>query len=119
MSQIYLPPNASRARLREAERARQHRAEIVRELSWGRISRRELIKWGLFTSAGMLAPIGGLNPFVASVGAQVGPTGSPPSPLYGVKRFTQPMPRFDVIPRLSFGVEVYSDNDPEPQAAAC
>ena len=80
MSQIYLPRNASRARLREAERARQHRAEIVRELSWGRISRRELIKWGLFTGAGMLAPIGGLNPFVASAGAQVGPTGAPPSP---------------------------------------
>jgi FtsP/CotA-like multicopper oxidase with cupredoxin domain len=119
MSQIYLPPNASRARLREAERARQNRAEIVRELSWGRISRRELIKWGLFTGAGMLAPIGGLNPFVASVGAQVGPTGAPPSPLFGCKSFTQPMPRFDVIPRLNFGAEAYSDFDPEPQAAAC
>ena len=33
---IYLPRNASKARLRDAERARENRAEIVRELSWGR-----------------------------------------------------------------------------------
>jgi hypothetical protein len=33
MSRIYLPSTASKARLREAERARSHRAEIVRELS--------------------------------------------------------------------------------------
>src|SRR5436853_573309 len=70
MSRIYLPWNASKARLRDAEHARRNRAEIVRELSWGRISRRDLFKWGLLTGAGMLAPIGGLNPFVASVKAQ-------------------------------------------------
>jgi FtsP/CotA-like multicopper oxidase with cupredoxin domain len=99
MGQIYLPCNASRARLRDAERARRNRAEIVRELSWGRISRRDLIKWGLFTSAGLLAPIGGLNPFVASASAQVGPSGAPPSPRFGSEPFSQPMPRFDVIPR--------------------
>ena len=51
MSRIYLPWNASKARQRDAERARQHRAEIVRELSWGRVSRRDLIKFGLFTTA--------------------------------------------------------------------
>jgi hypothetical protein len=100
MSEIYLARNASRARLRDAECARQNRAEIVRELSWGRISRRDVIKWGLFTSAGLLAPIGGLNPFVASARAQaIGPTGAPPSPLFGCTSFTQPMPRFDVITR--------------------
>jgi manganese oxidase len=101
MGQIYLPCNASRRRLRDAERARQNRAEIVRELSWGRISRRDLIKWGLFTSAGLLAPIGGLNPFVPSASAQsqVGPTGAPPSPRFNTAPFTQPMPRFDVISR--------------------
>jgi FtsP/CotA-like multicopper oxidase with cupredoxin domain len=101
MSQIYLPHNASKARLREAECARRNRAEIVRELSWGRISRRDLIKWGLFTSAGLLAPIGGLNPFVASARAQaIGPTGAPPSPRFDCAPFSQPMPRFDVVPRL-------------------
>src|SRR6188472_3520903 len=100
MSRIYLPWNASRARLRDAENARRNRAEIARELSWGRVSRRELIKMGLFTGAGMLAPIGGLNPFVGSVSAATaGPTGAPPSPLWGVKEFTQPMGRFDLLDR--------------------
>jgi FtsP/CotA-like multicopper oxidase with cupredoxin domain len=98
MSRLFLPCNTSRARLKAAERARAHRAEIVRELSWGRISRRELIKMGLFTSAGMLAPIRGLNPFVSEVSAQI-PTGTPPSPLFGAQPFTQPMLRLDVIPR--------------------
>src|SRR5436190_10423554 len=100
MSNIYLPWNASKARQRDAERARQNRAEIVRELSWGRVSRRDLIKMGLFTGAGMLAPIGGLNPFVGSMSAASNiPTGAPPSPLFGAKPFTQPMGRFDVLPR--------------------
>src|SRR2546422_4370352 len=101
MSRIYLPWNASKARVREAEHARKNRAEIVRELSWGRVSRRDLIKMGLFTSAGMLAPIGGLNPFVGTSSAQSFdiPPGAPRSPLFGVKPFTQPMPRVDVLPR--------------------
>ena len=97
MSSIYLPWNASKARQRDAERARQNRAEIVRELSWGRVSRRDLIKWGLFTSAGLLAPIRGLNPFVGNASAD--DFGAPRSPLFGVQPFTQPMPRFDVLPR--------------------
>jgi FtsP/CotA-like multicopper oxidase with cupredoxin domain len=100
MSRIYLPWNASKARLRDAENARRNRAEIVRELSWGRVSRRDLIKMGLFTGAGVLAPIGGLNPFATSVSAATaGPTGAPPSPLFGVQPFTQPLLRFDVLPR--------------------
>src|SRR3954471_4185916 len=100
MSRIYLPWNASKARLRDAEHARRNRAEIVRELSWGRISRRDLFKRGLLTGAGMLAPIGGLNPFVASVkGQALGPTGAPPSPRFGCDKFTQPMVRFDVMAR--------------------
>jgi FtsP/CotA-like multicopper oxidase with cupredoxin domain len=100
MSRIYLPWTASKARLRDAERARKNRTEIVRELSWGRVSRRDLLRMGLFTGAGMLAPIGGLNPFVSTVSAEV-PTGMPPSPLFGVKPFTQAMPRFDVLARNS------------------
>src|SRR6185295_17237679 len=101
MSRIYLPWNASKARQRDAERARQNRLEIVRELSWGRVSRRDLIKWGLFTSAGMLAPIGGLNPFVGNASGQAfgESTGTPRSPLFDAKPFTQPMPRFDVLRR--------------------
>src|SRR5438132_5452266 len=98
MSRIYLPKNASKARLREAEEARRNRAEIVRELSWGRVSRRDLIKMGLFTTAGALAHLGGLNPFAKSVYGQM-PVGMPPSPLFGCQPFTQPMPRFDVLAR--------------------
>jgi manganese oxidase len=99
MSRIYLPWNASKARLREAEQARQNRAEIVKALSWGRVSRRDLLKMGLFTSAGLLAPIGGLNPFVRNASAAVGPTGAPPSPTFGCQDYSQPMPRFDVLQR--------------------
>lgn len=101
MSRIYLPQDASRARFRDAEEARKNRTEIVRELSWGRVSRRDLVKWGLFSTAGMLAPIGGLNPFVSSVGAESIPTGAPRSPLFGCQPFTQPMSRFDVLPRTA------------------
>ena len=93
MSHIYLPWNASKARLRDAEHARKNRQEIVKALSWGRVSRRDLLKMGLFTTAGLLAPIGGLNPFVGSACADGGssiPTGAPPSPLFGVQPFTQP-----------------------------
>jgi manganese oxidase len=101
MRVVYLPKNASAARRREAEHARANRAEIVRELSWGRITRRELIKMGLFTSAGLLAPVRGLNPFVKSAFAD-GSTALPPSPLFGCQPFSQPMPRFDVFPRIPF-----------------
>src|SRR6185295_9383196 len=97
MSRIYLPWNASKARMRDAEHARKNRAEIVRELSWGRISRRDLLRMGLFTSAGLLAPIRGLNPFVGSASAS--PVSLPPSPLFGATAFSQPMPRFDVLAR--------------------
>jgi manganese oxidase len=100
MSRIYLPHDASRARLRAAEQARQNRAEIVRAQSWGQVSRRDLIKLGLFTTAGLLAPIGGLNPFVGSAGAAV-PTGTPPSPLFGAREFSQAMLRMDVLPRTA------------------
>ena len=54
---VFLASSASRARLKEAADARANRLEIVKALSWGQVSRRELIKWGLFTGAGALAPI--------------------------------------------------------------
>jgi mono/diheme cytochrome c family protein len=97
---MYLPWNASRARLREAANAQKNRKEIVEALSHGKVTRRELIKWGLFTSAGLLVPKSGLSPFAKSAYADSSiPTGLPPSPLFGVKPFTQPMLRFDVLPR--------------------
>ena len=102
MSFIYLPKDASRARVKEAENARKNRAEIVKAYSQGKVSRRDLIKWGLITSAGALAPIGGLNPFVSAAHADDTfdiPTGAPRSPLFGVQPFSTPMPRFDVIQR--------------------
>jgi FtsP/CotA-like multicopper oxidase with cupredoxin domain len=108
---VYLPPNASRARIIEAERARDNRREIIRERSWGRVSRRELFKWGLFTSAGLLAPINGLNPFIPRVFADDG--NIPRSPLFGVQPFTQPMPRFDVLAR-----NAVSTLNPQPTAEA-
>jgi manganese oxidase len=121
MSGIFLPRNASKARLREAEHARRNRAEIVRELSWGRVSRRDLIKMGLFTAAGMLAPLGGVNPFVKSVYCD-GSNGLPPSPLFGCQPFTQPMPRFDVLERnpilYNGGDTPISCLSPAPTAAA-
>ncbi len=98
---IFLPRSASKTRQKEAEDARKNRADILKALSTGQVSRRELMKWGLFTSAGLLAPIGGLNPFV-SAGKASGtsiPTGMPASPLFGVQAFSTPMPRFDVLPR--------------------
>ena len=98
---MYLPGNASRARLREAENARQNRAEILQAWSQGRLSRRDLIKLGLLTAAGTLVLKNGLSPFAPSAYADDSsiPTGLPRSPLFGVQAFTQPMPRFDVLPR--------------------
>ncbi|MBZ5525097.1 MAG: multicopper oxidase domain-containing protein [Acidobacteriia bacterium] len=113
---FFLSEKASKARLREAENARKNRAEIVKALSHGQVSRRDLIKWGLITSGGLLAPINGLNPFVQSAYADGGssiPTGAPPSPLSGAQPFTQAMPRFDLLPR-----KAVSALTPAPQAQA-
>jgi len=111
MSNFFLPKDASKARLRDAENARKNRLEILKAYSQGKVSRRDLVKWGLFTTAGALAPIGGLNPFVPSSQGQIStatqspggtfdiPTGMPPSPLFGVQPFSTAMPRFDLISR--------------------
>ncbi|HXB71228.1 MAG TPA: multicopper oxidase domain-containing protein [Candidatus Acidoferrales bacterium] len=96
---FFLPWNASKARLREAENARKNRLEIVKAVSQGAVSRRELFKWGLITGAGLVAPIHGLSPFVKSAYADGGgiPTGTPTSPgTLGIE-FTQPMQRFEVL----------------------
>jgi FtsP/CotA-like multicopper oxidase with cupredoxin domain len=92
---MYISTKASRARQREAQNARDNRAEIVRALSVGEITRRDLYKWGIFTVTGALALKNGLSPFARSAFAAV-PTGTPRSPLFGVQKFTQPMPRLAV-----------------------
>src|SRR5919112_96027 len=100
-SNFYLSPKASKARLREAEQARKNRWDIINAHSQGQVSRRDLIKMGLFTSAGLMVPISGLSPFARSAFASSNiPTGLPPSPLFGVGAFTTPMPRFDIFPRI-------------------
>src|ERR671929_2258150 len=97
---MYLPGDASRARLREALNARRNRQEILAAWSQGQISRRDLVKLGLFTAAGTIIVKNGLSPFAKSAFADSNiPTGLPPSPLFGVKPFTQPMLRFDILPR--------------------
>src|SRR5438128_6145485 len=97
---MYLPGRASRARVREAENARRNRAEILKAWSQGQVSRRDLIKMGLFTAAGTLALKNGLSPFARSAFADSSiPTGLPRSPLFNVQAFTQPMPRFDILQR--------------------
>ena len=89
---MYLSRNESRRRLREAEEARSNRLEIVSALSQNSISKRDLFRWGLLTVTGGLLVKNGLSPFAQSAYAQV-PTGTPPSPLFGAKKFTRVMPR--------------------------
>ena len=96
---IFLTNKDSKRRLAEAEKARRNRWEIVKALSHGQVSRRELVKWGLFSGFGMLSLKHGLNPFVGSAYAAI-PTGLPASPLFGVTDFSTAMPRFDVLPRV-------------------
>lgn len=97
---FFLREKTSKTRLRLAENARRNRLEILKALSHRQVTRRELIKWGLFTAGGIIAHRSGLSPFVRSAFADSNiPTGLPPSPLFGVQAFTQPMPRFDVLPR--------------------
>src|SRR4051794_38558380 len=104
MSRIYLPKDASRVQIKAASQAQEERRGIIKALSHGQVSRRDLIRMGLFTGAGLLAPIRGLNPFVPNLLAQTPggpgiPTGLPRSPLFGVTAFSQTLPRFDVLQR--------------------
>jgi FtsP/CotA-like multicopper oxidase with cupredoxin domain len=110
----YLPRNASRVRLREAQRARDNRAEIRKALSTGQVTRRELYKWGIFTATGLLALKNGLSPFAPSALADGVPTGTPPSPLFGAQPFTQPMPRLALqkpIPIMRTPIDNNPNND--------
>jgi FtsP/CotA-like multicopper oxidase with cupredoxin domain len=123
---IWLNEHSDPRRLRDAENARKNRAEITAALSHGKVSRRDLVKWGLFTTAGVMLPVGGLNPFVRPLHAQTSsfssggscsqiPTGLSPSPTFNVAAFSQPMPRFDVLTRVANPLTAFT---PTPTAAA-
>src|SRR2546426_12480457 len=96
---MYLPRNASKARLREAENARRNRAEIVKALSHRQVTRRELIKMGLLTAAGTLIMQNGFSPFAPSAYADSIPAGAPPSPPFGVQPLPPPHPRLHLLAR--------------------
>jgi FtsP/CotA-like multicopper oxidase with cupredoxin domain len=92
---MYISPKASRIRQREAQRARDNRAEIVKARALGQITRRDLIRWGIFTAGGTLVCKNGLSPLAKSAFAQV-PTGTPRSPLFGAQKFAQPLQRLSL-----------------------
>jgi FtsP/CotA-like multicopper oxidase with cupredoxin domain len=89
---MYISPKASRIRQREAQRARDNRTEIRKALSSGQATRREMVKWGIFTATGALALKNGLSPFARSAFADI-PTGTPRSDLGTATKFSQRMPR--------------------------
>jgi len=97
---MYLPRDASKARIREAQHARENRAEIKRAIKTGQISRRDLMRMGIFTTVGALAMVNGLSPFATSAyaGGTNIPTGVPRSPLFGAQPFSIPMPRLPEQP---------------------
>ncbi len=68
------------------------RHSIFGALSQGRVSRRELIRWGLMTASGALTGVGSL---AAMTGRAVA-AAPPPSPLFGVKKFTQAFRRLNL-----------------------
>jgi FtsP/CotA-like multicopper oxidase with cupredoxin domain len=89
---MYLPFSASRLRQREAQNARNNRAEIVRALGAEQITKRDLIRWGIYTTGGMLAMKNGLSPYARSAFAQ-GATGVPRSPLGNAVKFNSTFER--------------------------
>src|SRR5499427_2410808 len=111
---MYLPTTSSKRRMREAEHARGNRLEIVKALSHGQLTRRDLFQWGLLTTFGGLAWKHGLHPGVRSAFAAI-PTGVPASPLFGVQPFTQPLPRADLLARHP---DPFTFLNPAPQAQA-
>jgi FtsP/CotA-like multicopper oxidase with cupredoxin domain len=101
---FFLSHKAARARLREAEHARRNRLEIVKALSDGQITRRDLLKMGIMSAGGLLLPIQGLSPFAKSAYASGGsniPTGVPTSPCPHPtdKPYTQPLLRCHSLTR--------------------
>ena len=102
MSRIYLPPGTLR---RSAFAKRNTHGAIAPDREGAVLGPRLTARVGqdgtVRPRPGRLAPIGGLNPFVRNASAAVvGPNRSaPPSPRWGIKPFSQPMPRVDVMAR--------------------
>src|SRR5262245_675724 len=103
---MFISRKEGRARQREAENARRNRAEIVRARSLGQVSRRDLIKMGIFTVGGLLVCKNGLSPFASSAYGAV-PTGTPLSPFprrdaqgrIVDRPYTQPLLRLHALQR--------------------
>jgi hypothetical protein len=112
---MYISPKASLARQREAQKARDNRAEIVKALSQGQITRRDLYKWGIFTATGALALKNGLSPFAQSAFAAV-PIGTPRSPLFGAQKFSTPLPRLALQTPTPLTRDAATDNAVFPAA---
>src|SRR5215471_5251065 len=112
---MYISDKASRRRQREAQNARNNRAEIVKALSLGQITRRDLYKWGLLTAGGALALKNGLSPFARSAFAAV-PTGTPRSPLFGGQKFTQRLNRL-ALQRPQPLTRIQNDANPNDDTA--
>ncbi len=103
---MYLKWNAPKNRIREAQKARENRAEIVSALSHGQVTRRDLVRMGIFTATGMLAYKHGLSPFAPSAYSSEIPTGTPASPLFGAKPYTQEMPRLNQPQKHSLAPQI-------------
>src|SRR5260221_7680494 len=95
---FFLSENSSKTRLRDAQNARNNRAEILKAYSHGKVSRRDLVKWGLITAGGALAPIGGLNPFVPSARRQGPPVNPFADARGGIPTRMQPNPNLCAQP---------------------
>lgn len=97
----------SQQQLRLAQQAQRNRQEIVKALSHGTGSRRDLVKWGVFTAGGGLALKNGLNPFVGNAHGEI-PTGVPRSPLFGAAALDMPMPRCNPMKRKPVSELIYT-----------
>ena len=87
-------PRRHRARVSAKRRTRATIApRSSRRCSIGQITKRDLFKWGIYTTTGALALKNGLSPFARSAYADDIPTGTPRSPLGTATKFSQPMPR--------------------------
>ena len=103
------PKTTSRIRMREAERARENRLEIVKAHSHGQITKRDMFRWGIYGASGLIAAKHGLSPFVRSAYAAV-PTGTPRSPLFGAQKFHERLHRPLVQPRIPLVSAAGSDD---------
>ncbi|MDX2308368.1 MAG: multicopper oxidase domain-containing protein [Hyphomicrobium sp.] len=117
---MYIDEKASGRRQREAENARNNRFEIKKALNDGQVSRRDLFRMGIFTATGALAMKNGLSQFAPSAYAAV-PTGTPRSPLFGARKFTQELPRdnlvdYHTLERDSKGNARFPSDTDEPDA---